>query len=115
MTEDYSKCESKKSIWLGALIGFSAGAVVGAVTALLLAPQSGEETRDKIKERFNDISDKAGDMVDRSREVYGTAKSKVASTYGDVAEKTTAYIGQAKEKIASKIPRKGEETSPEEV
>ena len=33
------------------------GAVVGAVTALLLAPTSGEELRSKARERFDDLSD----------------------------------------------------------
>ena len=33
------------------VIGFIVGAVSGAVTALLLAPQSGEETRTYIKEK----------------------------------------------------------------
>jgi len=40
------------------LIGFVVGGVAGAVTALLLAPQSGEETRAMIKDRAIELRDK---------------------------------------------------------
>jgi gas vesicle protein len=43
----------------GFLIGIFTGALVGAVIALLLAPESGEQLRTQIRERgqsfFNDI------------------------------------------------------------
>jgi gas vesicle protein len=42
------------------LVGLIAGGVAGAVAALLLAPQSGEETRAIIKERSIELRDKAG-------------------------------------------------------
>ena len=41
------------------LVGFIVGGVAGAVAALLLAPQSGEETRAIIKERSIELRDKA--------------------------------------------------------
>jgi len=41
------------------LVGFIVGGLAGAVTALLLAPQSGEETRALIKERSIELRDKA--------------------------------------------------------
>jgi len=47
--------------------------MVGAGVALLLAPQSGIETRRKIKELADDVKEKATDYA-------GTAKEKVAST-----------------------------------
>jgi gas vesicle protein len=39
------------------LSGVMLGAVAGAVTALLLAPTSGEELRSRARERFDDLSD----------------------------------------------------------
>jgi len=42
------------------LVGFIVGGLAGAVAALLLAPQSGEETRAIIKERSIELRDKAG-------------------------------------------------------
>lgn len=41
------------------LVGFIVGGLAGAVTALLVAPQSGEETRAIIKERSIELRDKA--------------------------------------------------------
>ena len=87
---------------LGTLIGFGAGALVGAVTALLFAPQSGDESREKIKERLGEVSEKASDALDRSREAIDEAKNKMSSAYEDAVEKTTAVIEQAKGKIAGK-------------
>jgi gas vesicle protein len=58
---------SKSSGWLwGTLIGF----ITGAIIALLFAPASGKETREKIagkygemKTRFDAIKEKAGSMT----------------------------------------------------
>jgi gas vesicle protein len=41
------------------LAGFLIGGLVGAATALLLAPQSGEETRTVIKTKGIELKDKA--------------------------------------------------------
>lgn len=41
------------------LLCFIAGAMAGAVTALFLAPDSGENTRAKIKKGASDLTDKA--------------------------------------------------------
>ena len=41
------------------LIGFVVGGVAGAVAALLLAPQSGEETRGLIRDKSIELRDKA--------------------------------------------------------
>ena len=43
--------------------GFAIGAIVGGIAGLLLAPQSGEETRDMLKEKGKDLSGKAKDAV----------------------------------------------------
>ena len=88
--------------WVSVLIGFTAGAVVGAVTALLYAPQSGTETREKIKDRFGDLSDKAGDLIKHSKEAIEEAKDKMTSAYEEAVERTSSAIEQAKEKLSRK-------------
>ncbi len=40
-------------------VGFLAGALAGVVATLLLAPQSGEETRTQIREKSVELKDKA--------------------------------------------------------
>jgi gas vesicle protein len=64
----------------GHLVWFLLGAVVGAASAILLAPRAGRETRELLAERSGDLAkraqdlathaqDRAGGLLDRSREV----------------------------------------------
>lgn len=50
------------------LLSFLLGGMVGAGLALLLAPQSGEETRKKIKDFADDVKDKTTDYVGKTKE-----------------------------------------------
>ena len=47
--------------------GFLVGGLIGAATALLLAPQSGEETRAQIRQKSFELRDKAEDAMDEAR------------------------------------------------
>lgn len=55
------------------LLSFLLGGMVGAGLALLLAPQSGAETRKRIREFTDDVREKAAEYVSQ-------AKEKVIST-----------------------------------
>ncbi len=95
--------ETKQGIgWAGALIAFGAGTVVGAITALLYAPQSGKETREKIKDRFADVSDSAGALLDKSKEAFEEARDKMSTAYQGAVERTSSAIEHAKEKLSRK-------------
>ena len=50
------------------------GAAVGAATALLLAPASGKETREKISDKFNETKNK---LADKGQDVLEKMKSDV--------------------------------------
>ena len=56
------------------LIGFVVGGLAGAVAALLLAPQSGEETRTLIKDKSIELRDMAAEQAD----MIATRAGKVA-------------------------------------
>jgi gas vesicle protein len=60
--------------------GFLIGGVIGAAVALLLAPQSGEETRALIRDKSIEIKDKvekgAADARVRAEELARDAKTK---------------------------------------
>lgn len=56
------------------LLSFLLGGVVGAGVALLLAPRSGRETRQKIREFADDVRDRAGDLME---DVKGRVKSTI--------------------------------------
>ncbi len=68
------------------MMGFILGCVVGAVAALLFAPQSGEETRTVICRKGGEIKDKASqsatqaidDARVRAGELAATAKEKAS-------------------------------------
>jgi gas vesicle protein len=72
--------QMKTDLLLGLGIGFFAGVLVGGVTALLLAPESGEELRGQIrvkagegtqylKDTYNDASDWVVDQTGKLRRV----------------------------------------------
>ena len=48
--------------------GFLIGGAVGAIAGLLLAPQSGEETRDMIAQKSSDLYDKTEDSLKEIKE-----------------------------------------------
>ncbi len=74
------------------LLSFLLGGVVGAGLALLVAPQSGEETRRKIKELADDIKDKTNEYIKE-------AKDKV----GSVADEGKGYYDEKKSLIKAAI------------
>jgi gas vesicle protein len=64
------------------LAGISVGAVIGAATALLLAPQSGAETRSYIGDTTGEVLGKIRDSMDEVRakldQVIANTKQVVA-------------------------------------
>ncbi|MEW5745669.1 MAG: YtxH domain-containing protein [Nitrospirota bacterium] len=74
------------------LLSFLLGGMVGAGLALLLAPQSGEETRKKIKEFADDVKEKAEDYMTH-------AKEGVTST----VERSKHYIDEKKSVITAAV------------
>lgn len=49
---------------LGVLAGILVGGLAGAVTMLLLAPQSGRDTRRQIREKSIELRDRTSEMID---------------------------------------------------
>jgi len=66
------------------LLAFILGGVVGAGITLLVAPQSGRETREKIKDFAEDIKEKVGDY---SEQIKNRFKSTVEHGKEFVEEK----------------------------
>jgi len=52
------------------LTGLLAGAVVGAIAGLILAPKPGRETRELVGARTSEIKHKAGNYVENLRERF---------------------------------------------
>jgi len=84
-------------------LAFVAGGLLGAALGVLFAPRSGIETREKIKERAEEVRDKLRDKVETIRE-----KSEELLTAGK--EKSSELCGKLRESV-DKIFSKEEEST----
>jgi gas vesicle protein len=78
---------------LGAfLAGFVIGGLVGAATAIILTPQSGQETRSKIASKSNELLQSGGARVQQVRETAGS--------YGhDYLEKASSALSSTRQQV----------------
>jgi gas vesicle protein len=82
MAED--RCETSGLTW------FLAGAVCGAVIALLWAPNSGQQTRKLIAKKTDEtreaLSDSGKEIVDKGKELYDRGR-QIAEEAADLFDK----------------------------
>ena len=81
--------------FLGALGLIAVGALIGAGVALLLAPKTGEETRELLREKGTDLARRA---QERGTEFARRAQESV----GDVPGKAQEFLGRGKEIMEEK-------------
>jgi gas vesicle protein len=102
--------------------GFVVGTLVGAAAAILLAPQSGEETRAMIRERGIELQERSSELsadARRRAEAYqAQAKEKAAALQDkmkDAVDQGKAAAGQQKEELMTGLqePEPSEEPQPE--
>lgn len=74
------------------ILAFVLGGIVGAGVALLTAPQSGRETREKIKELADETRKKAGEYAGHVKESLSSA-----------AESSKHFVDEKKTLISSAI------------
>src|SRR5689334_11086112 len=76
----------------GSVGSFLIGLAVGAGIALLLAPQSGEETRAEIARRARDARDRARDFAD-------DVQDQVSEKFNDARDSVTRRVDRAKQAV----------------
>jgi gas vesicle protein len=88
--------------------GFVVGALVGAAAAMILAPQSGEETRAMIRDKGVDLQERSAGMTAEARRRAGEyqtqAKTKASEWQVRMQESVQqgkAAAGQQKEDLMS--------------
>ncbi|WP_420644735.1 YtxH domain-containing protein [Candidatus Leptofilum sp.] len=110
---------------LGAfLAGFVIGGLVGAATAIILAPQSGQETRSQIANRSNEllqsgsarvqqVRSSAGnygqEYLDRAGSALSSTRQQVKDVGGRVQDQARIVLDKGKEQ-ASQITNRGDNT-----
>ena len=94
----------QKTFW----IAFGLGCVVGGVTAILMAPQSGAMTRRKLRRSVEDLSDNlqdAGDYLkDQADRLTKEAQKLIATSkeqFGGVIDTASGYMKTANKAVQS--------------
>lgn len=86
--------------WLAA--GFGLGMLIGGALGILLAPKSGRETRDQLREVATDFGGRAKTVADdlsvRAREAAGEMSEKAAASYSRATERARAAAEEATER-----------------
>jgi gas vesicle protein len=70
--------QSTTNEWFFFLLGVS----VGVVAALLIAPYSGEETRQYIRDRVDEGRERAGEVFERGKDFVGRQSDAVSNAMG---------------------------------
>ncbi|MGM0853553.1 MAG: YtxH domain-containing protein [Bacillota bacterium] len=82
------------------MIGTLIGGIVGAATALLLAPKSGKDLRHDINEQAGVLKEKTGQWkdtaVEKSNEFAAVAKEKSSALSKSVQEQSNNVVGKLK-------------------
>ncbi|MFO7655308.1 MAG: YtxH domain-containing protein [Candidatus Krumholzibacteriia bacterium] len=78
------------------VMAFLLGAAAGAVTALLLAPNSGEETRRRLREGAEDIYEQGEGAV---REKTAGVRTRASETGGRVKERAQDVATAARSRV----------------
>lgn len=99
------------------LIGALIGGMVGAVSALLLAPKSGKELRHDINEHAVNVKDRSLQLkdtaVERGNEWISVAREKSSDIAKTVSKQSNQIASKVKE-LRSRIDENREQNSPEE-
>ena len=93
MVKEYQETAQNNYNALGILAGMLVGALAGAVTMLLLAPQSGEATRTQIQEKSIELRDMATGMVEDTMDQVRMDRNRITMG-GRMKAKELLHHGQ---------------------
>lgn len=99
------------------LSGLIIGGLIGAAAALLMAPQSGEETRTLIKERSIELKDRAAETAEEARlraeELAAEARHRAEELTSEARHKAGEISQQARTR-ADELVKRGQEVYEEQ-
>ena len=88
--------DEDRGVLVSVLAGIGIGVLVGAVAGLLLAPKSGQETRDELSKSLNDLSDKVTEL---GRTVGTKVTTAVDRTRAQMAQKLGEISSDSEEAL----------------
>ena len=98
---------AEKDSGLEFFAGFVIGGLVGAAVALILAPQSGEETRAQIRERSIELKERAGELAVEARqkaeELSEEARKRAEELSAETRKKVEGIIAEARVRVEEAI------------
>ena len=107
-----NKNKSSKSFIMGAIVG----GIVGAVTALLLAPKSGKEMREDINEQAAVLKERSLQLkdttVEKGSEWISIAKEKSSEIAKTVNKQSQQVVEKVKDFTQNIKANSGQEDSP---
>ncbi len=96
------------------LLGFIVGGLSGVVAALLLAPQSGSETRKVIGEKAIELRDRAGESLEeaytRAETTAQQARARAEELAAEISRRGSVVLEEGKARISTTVSslKKGE-------
>jgi gas vesicle protein len=86
------------------MAGFVIGGLVGAATALILAPQSGEETRAQIAAKGDEWrrvgEEQFSEYRTQAESTVGDVRGRMADTSGQVQERARIVLDEGKSRVS---------------
>jgi gas vesicle protein len=76
------------------------GLGVGALSALLFAPQSGKQTRKQLRRKYEDALDTVEDWTDQAGDMWDKGLDYAKDTAKDAKDRGADYVNKAAEKVA---------------
>ncbi|MGQ9455809.1 MAG: YtxH domain-containing protein [Armatimonadota bacterium] len=104
-----SKDREERSVIGHFLAGLGVGALIGAIAALLLAPKSGEETREDIAKATEELKKKASKVIEELSESAEQLAKKSKELFETTKVKVQSAMEAGKEAITKKKAEEGEE------
>jgi gas vesicle protein len=97
------------------LLGFGVGALIGAAAAILLAPQSGVETRQDLTELTSKVKERADEMISELKQNLDELSAKSRELVDSTRERVEAAIQAGKEAAQEKKSELQAQVNPEET